>query len=84
MCLNIQEDAEQFDLNLDEKYKYIEDNIKKYFSDNIKIGKIKILIKNFKDNFFYLEVEVFNKISEANKKEIEKNYGGTFFPSHQD
>lgn len=78
--INIQEDAEQFALNLDEKYKYIEDNLKKYFSDNIKIGKIKILIKNFKDNFDYLEVVVFNKISEANKKEIEKNYGGTFFP----
>ena len=37
----IQEDAEQFALNLDEKYKYIEDNLKKYFSDNMKIGKIK-------------------------------------------
>ena len=28
---NEQEDAEQFALNLDEKYKYIEDNLKKVF-----------------------------------------------------
>ena len=75
---NKQEDKEQFALNLDEKHKNIEDNLKKYFRDNIKIGKIKILIKNFKDNFDLLEVVVFNKISEENKKEIEKNYIGTF------
>ena len=75
---NKQKDIDQFSLNLDEKYKNIEDNLKQYFRDNIKIGKIKILMKNFKDNFDSLEVVVFNKISDKNKKEIENNYIGTF------
>ena len=56
----------QDNLNLDKKYKYIEDNLKKYFNHNLKMGKIKILIKNFKDNFYYIEVVVFNQILEAN------------------
>ena len=52
--------------------------IKKFFSDNIKIGKIKILIQNLKDNFEYKEVVVFNEISEKKQKRNRKKLWWNF------
>ncbi len=76
---NEQKDAEQFDLNLDEKYKYIEDNLKKLFSDNIKIEKIKILIKNFKGQFFLLRGSSFQQNFRGKQKRNRKKLWWNFF-----
>ena len=74
---NSEEYIETFSLDLPEKYKNIEDNLKQYYSDNVKNGKIKILIKNFKEQFYILQICMFNIIS-SEKKNIEKNFGGKF------
>lgn len=74
---NPEEYIDTFSLDLPEKYNYIEKNLKEYYNDNVKNGLIKILIKNFKEQFNFLQICIFNKII-SEKKNVEENFGGDF------
>ena len=74
---NEEKDIEEFSLNLEKKYKFYEISIKDYNKENVDNGKIKILIKNLKENFEYIEICEFNSIEKDIKKEIKESPKGT-------
>lgn len=55
---------ENFSLNLDSKYNYIEKEIKDFNINNEDNGKLKILIKNLKEEYDLIEIVEFNEVKE--------------------
>lgn len=58
---------ENFSLNLESKYNYIEKELKEFNINNKNNGKLKILIKNLKEEFDLMEIVEFNEVEKENK-----------------
>ena len=58
----INDKMESFSLNLESKYSYIEEDLKKFNLENKNNGKLKILIENLKQDFDYIEIVEFDEI----------------------
>ena len=61
-----------FSLNLESKYNYIEEELKDFNINNKNNGKLKILIKNLKDEFDLMEIVEFNEVEKENKIILDK------------